>query len=131
MMSKKKLVKDDAQSALEKVTKRNYLVDVSISLFITFILTYTLYQRIKLNFYSSDDNWFMNIFLTSYFLVAFIPLYRCVNLMALKKTIEVFKKYGVTESLLVHYAELKIKSWWYLLHLSLTMTIFFLIFAIT
>ena len=125
------LLKKDTESLLDRITKRNRVVDASISLFIAFLLTYALYMRIKLHSYSSDDKGFIKIFLASYFLAVFIPLYRSVNIMALKKTIEVFKEYGAANALLEHYGELKIKSGWYILHIFLAMVIFFLVFAIT
>ena len=125
------LIKKDSGLLLEKITKRNRLVDFSISLFMAFLLTYALYKRITYNTHYVGDGIFINIFLVSYFLVAFIPLYRSVNLVTIKKTISAFEKYGITRALVLHYEELQIKSGWYLLHILLAMVVFILVFVIT
>ena len=112
-----------------KISRRNSTTNTLIGISIAFLLTYTLYARINLNFQGGRD--FIYLFLVTYFFVAFIPLYRLVDLTAFKNNIGIFKKYGVPETILLHYEELKIKSGWYLLHLFLAMTFFVLVFAIT
>ena len=113
----------------DEILRRNYIVNLSISLFIAFLLAYTLYRRITLSIQGNDN--FIKIFLAAYFLVAFIPLYRLVDLTAFKHSISIFKKYGIPKTILLHYEELKIKSGWFFFHLFLAMAFFVSIFAAT